>query len=117
MVVDGGRAPANLSLPGYVHNEATVWWTESGAAMNTTAPPPRLRSAAHAAEAPPPEHLSIDATTFALEPADMVALAFDEDGWNVTQDNWGAGLKTEAACIDRDSCADLPDNTRTWRAG
>ncbi len=105
-------AHANLSLPGYVHDEATVWWTESGTqALNTTTPSTHcLRSAdPMLLKHTPPEHLSIDATTFALEPADMIArLAFDEDGWNVTQDSWGAGFEDGGSLhLDRDSCADL----------
>ena len=57
----------------------------------------------------PPEHLSIDATTFVLTPADVIArLAFDEDGWNVTHGSWGAGFENGGSLhLDRDSCADL----------
>ena len=105
-------AHANLSLPGYVHNEATVWWTESGTqAMNTTTPSTHcLRSAdPMLLKHTPPEHLSIDATTFVLTPAYVIArLAFDEDGWNVTQGSWGAGFENGGSLhLDRDSCADL----------
>ncbi len=105
-------AHANFSLPEYVHDERAVWWTESGTqALNSTAPTSHcLRSAdPMLLKHTPPSHLTIDSSTFVLSPANMVArLAFDDDGWNVTSEGWGAGLEAGGSLhLDRDSCADL----------
>tara|TARA_B100001287_G_scaffold265007_1_gene257459 strand:- start:92 stop:2569 length:2478 start_codon:yes stop_codon:yes gene_type:complete len=103
---------ANLSLPGYVHSEAAVWWTESGTQeLSVTQPASHcLRSAdPMLLKHTPPEHLSIDNTSFTLQPPDVVArLAFDDDGWNVSSEGWGAGFEAGGSLhLDRVSCADL----------
>ena len=103
---------ANLSLPGYVHSEAAVWWTESGTHdLSITQPSTHcLRSAdPMLLKHTPPEHLQIDNTSFALQPPDMVArLAFDDDGWTVSTDGWGAGFEAGGSLhLDRASCAGL----------
>lgn len=110
-------AHANLSLPGYVHNESTVWWTESGTqTLNSTAPADHcLRSAdPMLLKHTPPEHLTIDNATFALSKADRVTrLAFDEDGWDIAENGWGDGFESGGSLhIDGTSCEGLaPEST------
>lgn len=106
-------AHANLSLPGYLHDEVAVWWTESGTQhLNSSAPATHcLRSAdPMLLKHTPPRLLAIDNTTFALEGAQAVTrLSFDEDGWNVTSNGWGAGFEAGGSLhLDGTSCEDLP---------
>ena len=116
-VVAEEGAQANFSLPGYTHNERAVWWTESGTQTLSSSQPSThcLRSAdTMLLKHTPPRHLAIGNTTFTLDPAHMSArLAFDEDGWNVTSEGWGAGFSDGGSLhLNRASCANLsPEST------
>ena len=105
-------AQANLSLPGYVHGQHTVWWTETGEqTLSSTAPSTHcLRSAdTMLLKHTPPSMLSIGNASFALEAPVLVArLAFDDNGWNVSSNGWGDALEAGGSLhLDGTTCSDL----------
>lgn len=87
---------ANLSLGPLPYDASLVWWAGTGTStLNMTEPGKAcLRSVdpvllQHLA----PEEVEIDGHVFALMPPTVQQrLSFDEDGWNITVDGWGAGL-------------------------
>lgn len=118
-------AHANLSLPGYVHAEPTVWWTETGEQTLSSSSPSThcLRSAdSMLLKHTPPTQLAIDNATFALEAPGLVGrLAFDDDGWNISTNGWGDALEAGGSlhlggttCTDLSPEATPPQGEQGW---
>ena len=105
-------AHANLSLPGYVHGEQDVWWTETGEqTLSSPAPATHcLRSAdSMLLKHTPPSLLAIGNASFALEAPLLVGrLAFDDNGWNISSNGWGDALQAGGSLhLDGTTCSNL----------